>query len=251
MGMPIQVDVRDVGVGEMVVERVFDWLRHVDATFSTYHAESEISRLNRGLLSRDGATADVRAVLDRCEELTWETDGYFDIRGSHLPVPVETAAGELVTSGIDPSGFVKGWAIDRAAAILDDAGARNYFINAGGDVRTRGGAVPEGEWRVGIRHPREHDMLAAVVPARDLAVATSGAYERGEHIVDPHTGLPPRGVLSVTVTGSELATADAYATAIFAMGEAGPAWTTRLYGYEAMVILEDDRVLSTRWFPKE
>ena len=85
-------------------------------------------------------------------------------------------------------------------------------------------------------------MLA---PGGDLAVATSGAYERGAHIVDPRTGLPPRGVLSVTVAGRDLGTADAYATAAFAMGADGPAWTATLRGYEALTILEDGRVLST------
>jgi len=85
-----------------------------------------------------------------------------------------------------------------------------------------------------------------VVAATDLAVATSGAYERGAHILDPHTGRPPAGVLSVSVTvaGPDLATADAYA-----MGQAGPAWTARLAGYEAMTILADQTVLSILAFP--
>ncbi len=91
--------------------------------------------------------------------------------------------------------------------------------------------------------------MAAVVEADDLAIATSGAYARGDHIVDPHTGRPPSGLLSVTVTGPELATADAYATAAFAMGLSGPAWTAQLDGYEAMSILTSDTVLSTPGFP--
>jgi FAD:protein FMN transferase len=103
-----------------------------------------------------------------------------------------------------------------------------------------------GPWRVGIRHPRERDRLCAVLELDEGAVATSATYERGEHIADPHTGRPPRGVLSVTVTGPDLARADAYATAAFAMGEAGPAWTAGLPpGYEAMTVLEPGRVLST------
>ena len=78
------------------------------------------------------------------------------------------------------------------------------------------------------------------------AVATSGAYIRGEHVVDPHTGRPPQGVLSVTIVGADLATADAYATAAFAMGERGPAWTARLRGVEAMTVLAGGSVLTTR-----
>jgi thiamine biosynthesis lipoprotein len=87
--------------------------------------------------------------------------------------------------------------------------------------------------------------VAAVLQTRSLAVATSGAYERGAHIVDPRTGRAPEGVASVTVLGPDLATADAYATAAFAMGVEGPAWTAKLDGYDALTILADGRMLTT------
>jgi len=93
------------------------------------------------------------------------------------------------------------------------------------------------------------DKVAKVVITNDLAVATSGAYARGDHVLDPHTRRAPEGVLSVTITGPVLATADAYATAAFAMGLEGPKWTARLRGYEAMTILADETVLSTPGFP--
>jgi FAD:protein FMN transferase len=222
MGMPVTVDVRDGAA-----ESVFDWFRWVDATFSTYKPTSEISRLNRG--ERRGGHPLVREVLARCEELRSLTGGYFDAR----------AGGRL-----DPSGLVKGWAVDCAAALLEAAGARRFLIDAGGDVLVRGGEP----WRVGIRHPHERDKVAAVIQLADGAVATSGAYERGEHILDPHTGRPARGAVSVTVVGRDLATADAYATAAFAMGESGPEWTARLPGYAAMTVLPGDRVFTTAAF---
>jgi thiamine biosynthesis lipoprotein len=153
-------------------------------------------------------------------------------------------------SGVDPSGLVKGWSVDRAGEVLDEAGAINYSLNAGGDIRLRGRPLPdEPRWRVGIQHPEVRDKLAAVVEGNDLAIATSGAYARGEHVLDPHTRRAPLGVLSVTIVGPELATADAYATAAFAMGEAGPEWTASLGLYEAMTILADGRVLLTPGFP--
>jgi len=114
-----------------------------------------------------------------------------------------------------------------------------------------GGALPEPVWRIGIKHPIEHHQIAKVVVGTDLAVATSGTYERGSHIRDPFSGLPPEGVLSVTITGPDLATADAYATAAFAMGREGPAWTATLDGYEAMTILDNETVLLTERFPAE
>ena len=150
---------------------------------------------------------------------------------------------------VDPSGLVKGWAVDRAADIADKLGWRNYAINAGGDIRLRGGALPSPVWRVGIEHPADRSKIAAVVTGDDLAVATSGAAARGAHVFDPHTRRPPEGVLSVTITGRDVGTADAFATAAFAMGLAGPAWTARLRGHEALTLLEDGRSLRTPGFP--
>ena len=239
MGMPIVVDVRDDGVVDPALDDLFDWLHWVDETFSTFKDDSQISRINRGELSRGEAHPLVRQVFDRCEELRRETDGYFDMR---------TPAGS-----IDPSGLVKGWAVDRAAAILDDAGLRNHAVSAGGDMRVRGRAVPELAWRVGIEHPLDRQQVAAVIESdSELAIATSGAYARGEHVWNPHTGGPPAGILSVTIVGPELATADAYATAAFAMGpEVAPHWTARLDGYEAMTILADETVFKTGGFPDD
>jgi FAD:protein FMN transferase len=238
MGMPVRVDVRDAGVDRGAVDEVFAWLGFVDATFSTYSPGSEISRLGRGELAPADAHPLVREVLARCEVLRAETGGAFDARA-------------LPGGPIDPSGLVKGWAVERATALLEAAGARNLCIDAGGDVSLRGGpnpSHPTRPWRVGIRHPRRRDRLAAVLELRDGAVATSGAYERGHHIVDPRTGRPARGALSVTVVGPDLGSADAYATAAFAMGRDGPAWTARLAGYGAMTILDDYRVLSSPRF---
>ncbi|HYM57489.1 MAG TPA: FAD:protein FMN transferase [Solirubrobacteraceae bacterium] len=233
MGMPVEIDVRDPGVDPAALDGAFDWLRFVDATFSPYRPGSEISRLDRGELALHDAHPVVREVLERCEHLRVRTGGFFDPRAR---------------GGLDPSGLVKGWSVDRVAALLEAAGARDFCVNAGGDVLVRGAPEPGERWRVGIRHPRRRDRLAAVLALTDAAVATSGAYERGEHIVDPRSGRPPAGVLAVTVVGPDLATADAHATAAFAMGVAGPAWTAGLRGHEAMTILAGDRVLATPGF---
>lgn len=238
MGIPVIADVRDEEVDDEVLDEMFAWLVWVDETFSTYIDESEISRLNRGELALADAHPEVRAVLARCEELRGETDGYFD---AHAASP------DL----LDPSGLVKGWSIERAAAILDTAGVRNYALNAGGDVCLRGRAVPSWNWRIGIQHPFEPDAVARVVETGDLAIATSGEYERGHHVIDPHTRRPPTGIVSVTVTGPDLGTADAYATAAFAMGYPRALhWTARLTGgYQALTIVADGHVLATPGFP--
>jgi FAD:protein FMN transferase len=230
MGMPVRAVVRDA-VEPAALDEVFSWLRWVDATFSPFDPRSEISRWGRGELALRDAHPLVREVLARCERLRQETGGAFDIRFRRDAPP-------------DPCGLVKGWAIERAGARLAAAGARDFCLDAGGDVLVRGGP-----WRIGIRHPRRRDRLAGVLTLREGAVATSGAYERGPHIRDPRTGRPPAGVLSATVVGPDLGTADAYATAAFARGPEGAAWTATLARYDAMSILPD-RVLMTRGFAR-
>jgi thiamine biosynthesis lipoprotein len=235
MGMPITVDVRDA-CPEAVLDELFDWFREVDERFSTYKETSEISRLNRDELAVRECHADVRWVLARCDALREETGGYFDARYESL-------------LRVDPSGLVKGWSVDRGGELLERHGVANYSINAGGDIRTRGGALPDASWHTGIQHPLHRDSIVAVVESRDLAIATSGTYIRGEHILDPHTARPPSGLLSVTVTGGDLGTADAYATAAFAMGAAAPGWLSTLRGYEALCILADESQLRSPGFP--
>jgi thiamine biosynthesis lipoprotein len=235
MGTVVSLDVRGPAPAPATIDGLFAWLHEVDATFSTYREDSAIRRLDRGELALRDAPCDVRWVLERCEALRRDTGGFFDVR----------AAGP----GRDPSALVKGWAVQRGAEMLAAAGLADFCLSAGGDVVARGGALPAGEWRVGIQHPRDPQAVAAVVGARDLAVATSGAYARGAHIIDPHSRRPPEGVLSVTVIGADLGVADAYATAAFAMGRDGPDWTLGLEGYEAMTVLTDDVVLSTPGFP--
>jgi thiamine biosynthesis lipoprotein len=238
MGMPIVIDLRDDGARDELLDLAFGEFRSIDARFSTYRDDSEIMRINRGELTLADAHPDVRWILDRCEALRAETRGFFDVRAASR-------------SMIEPSGLVKGWSVDRVCTLLEGAGSRDFAVSAGGDVVTRGRALPDDCWRVGIQHPEIADRVAKVVVATDLAIATSGAYARGDHVLDPHTGRAPTGVLSVTITGPVLATADAYATAAFAMGTDGPAWTARLQGYEAMTILADGRLLSTSGFPAE
>jgi thiamine biosynthesis lipoprotein len=169
-------------------------------------------------------------VLSLCEDLRRETGGVFN-------------AWRCRPDGrLDPSGVVKGWAVERAAELLREAGARNFCINAGGDIVACGKPEPGREWRIGIRHPGDASSLAAVVQVTDLAVATSGNYERGDHIIDARTGMPNGDLLSLTVAGPSLTLADAYATVGFAMGQAGVAWLACRPGYSLYAITRQGRV---------
>jgi thiamine biosynthesis lipoprotein len=238
MGTTVELDLRtpvaDLDPG--AVDAAFAWLHEVDARFSPFRADSEVSRLRRGALDERDASADVREVLAACEAMRRRTDGFFDIRFGGPG------------SALDPSGYVKGWALERAAERLAAAGARDFAINGGGDIVARGRPAAGALWRVGIRHPFERERLAAVIGVTDLAVATSGTYERGEHVRIPGTGAPPAGLLSVTVVGPSLTVADVFATAALAMGTDGPAWLARRPGYEGCAVTADRRLLTTPGF---
>ncbi len=237
MGTVFSFDVRAPGCDPGVVEEAIAWLHWVDATFSTYQHGSEISRLSRGELALADCAPEVAEVLERCERFEAETGGYFSAY----------AAGPL-----DPSGLVKGWAVQHASDLLVAAGSRNHCVNGGGDVHCRGAAGPGGEpWRIGIADPHRPGELAAVVVGTDLAVATSGTAERGIHIHDPHDRSGASALAGVTIVGADLECADVYATAAFAMGLRAPDWIATLSDYRGLVIRADGSRWSSPTFSAE
>lgn len=227
MGTAITLDLADdlpPATLHELADQVFTWMREVDARFSTYRADSEVCRFDRGEVLLSEASENLRFVLEACADLWGATDGFFDA---------------YATGGLDPSGFVKGWAAQVASDRLLAAGAANHCVNAGGDVRVRGHS-PSGEpWRIGIRHPWDAMATCLVLTGTDLAVATSGVYERGRHVLDPRRGAPAGGLRSVTVVGTDLGVADAYATAALAMGVTGIGWLDRLADHTHAVITDD------------
>lgn len=224
MGTVATVELYDPVPCDDLVDDVFAWLHEVDRRFSTYIDDSEVNRLHRGELRLCECSQDLRDVLDACTDLWDFTDGYFDA---------------YATGRLDPSGYVKGWSVQVASERLSAAGAVNHYVEAGGDIQTRGRPGPAGEWQIGIRHPWQRDKVGWVIRGTDLAIATSGLYERGLHVINPRTGRPADQIQSVTVIGRDLAPADAYATTALAMGRCGLDWLARLDGYECAVILAD------------
>jgi thiamine biosynthesis lipoprotein len=243
MGMAISIDVRD-DLGARASARpglddVVAWLHHVDATFSPYRDDSPISRLGRAEITLDDVTDEVADVLVLCDHLRDVTGGAFDVFA--VPAPNGTM--------LDPSGLVKGWAIEIAAGMLEGRGLANFLINAGGDLAARGTPSRGTRWSVGIRHPDDAGALAAVLDVGGpIAVATSATYERGAHIIDPRTGSATTDIASATVVGPDLTFADAYATTVFVMGTDGLDWLRDRSGYEGFVITHDDRTFATPGF---
>ncbi len=234
MGMAVSIDIRD-DVGPEPIEAVVEWLHHVNAVFSTHDTSSPISALGRGELTLDEAGDEIRGVLRLCEAVRHETNGCFDAFG--VPAPNGTH--------LETSGLVKGWAIERAAELLESRGCSNFCINAGGDVALRGRPSPATEWQVGIRHPVDDQSLALVIHgAGRLGIATSATYERGAHIYDPRTGQPTTGLASATVVGPDLTLADAYATAVFVMGLDSLEWVVDHPDYDLYLITHQG---TTHW----
>lgn len=209
---------------------MFAWLHEVDARFSPFKPDSEVSRLDRGELESGALSADLTEVLGLCEEYRVATKGAFDVR--------------LPGRGLDPCAMVKGWAVQRAADLLEAAGVRTYCLNAGGDVVA--GGRP---WRVGVRHPEHADQLCTVLDITEGGVATSARYERGDHILDGRTGRPATGLLSLTVVAPTLTEADATATAAFAMGTEGIDWAAARKGCEVFAVDADRQVFRTPGLP--
>lgn len=188
-------------------------LVRADAVFSTYRPDSVVNRWGRGELDLADAPPELAEVLDIAERARLESGGAFDIRAVRSPYG----------GGPDPSGVVKGWAIQRAAVVLEALPGTDYCLSAGGDMvcRTRTGAGP---WRIGIEDPDDPSRVIAVVPIADGAVATSGGAHRGAHVVDPRTGRAATALRQVTVVAPTLVAADIDATAAYVLGADAMSW---------------------------
>ncbi|WP_406864209.1 FAD:protein FMN transferase [Streptomyces sp. HUAS MG47] len=216
MGTVFSFDVRgcsDPSRTRQALAEAVDFLHHVDRIFSPYREDSEVSRLARGALTPEQCGPEVQEVTRLCEDMVRRTEGWFS--------PWYGGGAD----GWDPTGLVKGWATEHAARMLASGpGVEAVCVNGGGDIQLLGGP-----WRIGLADPLTPGALAAVVEVGagtpEAAVATSGPAERGCHIIDPHTGRPPAHALAaMTVVGSSLTVADAFATAAYAMGDAGRRW---------------------------
>ncbi len=229
---------RDVGwpggeVNRQLAEAVAI-LHRADATFSTWRPDSPVSRLRRGEITRAQAPAEVAEVLHRCAVARDLSAGWFDPWA--------------MPDGFDPSGYVKGWAAQNALAAFRAGGTCGVLVNAAGDIASAGGPAEGRPFRIGITDPHSPLRLAAIVELTG-AIATSGTYERGEHLIDPRSGRPAARAASASVTGPDLGLADALATALAVAGEPGLALIEKLDGYEALIINSDGSRRCTKRFP--
>jgi thiamine biosynthesis lipoprotein len=232
MGTAVLFDIRSDHFPQDALGESVALLRWVDATFSVHRYDSEISKISRGELVVADADPRVGEVLAACDALRRATSGAFD----HRP-----------NGDLDPSGYVKGWAVDAAAAVLTGHGITSFLISAGGDILARGAPDGADGWRVGIQDPNSSGSTVGTVDLRDNAVATSGQYERGRHI----WGITDRNedIASVSVVGPDLGIADALATAVFAAGLWDAGWLTDFPDYAFIAVTSDARILRSPAVP--
>jgi thiamine biosynthesis lipoprotein len=238
MGTVVSIDVRPQGLPmartRSAVTAACELLHRADDVFSLFRPDTPLARLTRGEIALVDCPPEVAEVIELCDQAKAASGGWFDPWG--LP------------DDFDPTGLVKGWAAREAARVLEASGIGAGMVNAAGDIATFGTPWQRDAWRVGIRSPESPELLSCVIELCG-AVATSGLYERGAHVWDVVAERAASGVASASVTGPDLALADALATGLVAAGSAGLGAVTEA-GYEAMLVLEDGESVSTTGFPE-
>jgi thiamine biosynthesis lipoprotein len=258
MGTSIHVEcwVDDRATGEAAIAAVIAEMHRIDAAMSPYKEASELSRVNReaaaGPVPISGELFELIArsisfseLSDGAFDITYAAAGHlYDYRRGIRPDD-ETLAAARAAIGyrnlildpaaktlrfaragvrIDLGGFAKGHAVDRGAEILRRFGIASGIVTAGGDSRIVGDRQGR-PWTIGIRNPRSSGV-AALLPLEDCAVSTSGDYERyfeadgvrHHHVLDPRTGVSPRGVHGVTIVAPDGLTAEALSKTVFVRG---------------------------------
>lgn len=278
MGTAIKVELwaTDRVAANAAIDAVMAEMHRIDHAMSPFKPESELSRINRDAGARAVPTSEeMFGLLSRSIEFSDLSGGAFDITYAsvgHLydyRQGVQPGEDELALAHqavgyrnlyldprdrsvrfrregmrIDLGGFAKGHAVDTSTAILKRMGVRHAFVSAGGDSRVIGDRRGR-PWTIGIRHPRrEHDMVA-VLPLEDVAISTSGDYERffekegvrHHHLIDPRTGRSPSSVHSVTILAEDGLTCEALSKTVFVLGvEQGMQLVESLPGVDAVVV---------------
>lgn len=270
------------------IERAFSKMYYVDRVMNSYDNNSELSMLNEeGFV--DNADPELVYVIDRSKYYSQRSNGAFDISiqpildlwaskyspgGSYQdPTPDEinetlvlvnysaiVIDGNKISLGngmkITLGGIAKGYAVDLATESLIDDGIISGFVNAGGDGRYIGSKPDGSSWRVGLQNPEKSEGSVTIMDIEDMAVATSGNYERYfndtarvSHIADPRTGYTSQNLISATVIASSAMDADAFATAVFILGEKdGMNMVENLEGVECLLITTDKIIIRSSGF---
>lgn len=232
MGMPITLKAVNSPYVRKVFDKTFHFFEHVDQKYSPFIANSDVSKINAGELDESDYDLELREIMSYAEKTKRETNGYFNVWHKDT---------------FDPSGIVKGWAIQKASERMAKE-IDNFYIDAGGDIQAKGANDRRQPWRIGIRNPFDRSQNVAIISLNDHAIATSGTAIRGQHIYNPLSDNPITDVVSLSVIAPNIIDADRMATAAFAMGKQSIAFIERMPEYEAYLIDSDKRAtMTTGW----
>lgn len=233
MAMPVKINVIDKNVTDQDFEDVFSYLRQIDEKFSTFNDKSEAAKINSGKFVEKNLSDDMKKIIALSKQTKHETNGYFDVY----------ASGEF-----DPTGIVKGWAIFESSKILLQKGLQNFYLEIAGDIQVCGKNGNDESWKIGIENPFDRREIVKVLQLSNKGIATSGIYINGEHIIDPINKKAANDIISITVIGPNVYEADRFATAVFAMGEAGIRFLEEKDGLEGYMITKDKHAYTTTGF---
>jgi thiamine biosynthesis lipoprotein len=235
--MPAIIEVADAGIKETDLDPAFSYLGEVENRFSFFKPESEVSLMNLGKIAESDYSLELKEILSLAEKTKRESRGYFNI---------------VNTDGkINPSGIVKGWAINQAAQILLKSGLKNFYISVGGDIEVHGKNADNELWRIGIRNPFNQAENVKIVYLSNCGIATSGSYERGSHIYNPNDSSEILDeIVSLSVIGPDVCEADRFAAAAFAMGREGINFIESLTDFEGYMIDKNGQATFTSSFKK-
>jgi thiamine biosynthesis lipoprotein len=278
MGTRIIVEVYadDDATAQETIAAVMAEMHRIDKAMSPYKPDSELSLVNREAADHPvKISAELFGLLQRSLDFSRLTNGAFDITfasagflydyRAHIR-PDEKSLSEAVTHinyhnihldpkagtvafaqrgvKIDLGGIAKGYAVDLGIALIQARGISNALVTAGGDTRVIGERWGR-PWQIGVRDPRNRDGIVAKIPLENVAVSTSGDYERFfeednvryHHIINPKTGDSARELQSATLIGPDATTTDALSTSVFVLGvNKGLALVNRLDGIDAILV---------------
>ena len=278
--IPVSAD-QEEAVARAAIDKALKEVARIEGVFSVYKDDSDVSRINRSKpVEAIPISDEVFGLIEKSIDCSKKTNGAFDITvkplvdlwraagaKKRLPSDGEIAAAlkkvgsqyilldkakgtitfQKEGMALDFGGIAKGYATDRAVAVLKECGVKNALVSSGGDMYCLGMKTTKEMWKVGIQHPRDARKVFAALRLKDKAIDTSGDYEkyfilhgkRYSHIIDPRTGYPiGDNVVSATVVADDAASADMFATALCVLGNDAVNAADAL-GIDALVIAKN------------
>ncbi len=235
MTMPVFIVLVDERAIQENVDEILSYFDLINNIFNSFDEFSYISKINRGEIKEKDWHPLVKEIITLAEKTKKETDGYFEY--------LRDGKYELL-------GIVKGFAIHQACNLLKEKGLKNFLVEIAGDIEVAGLNEKGEKWKIGIRNPFNKDEIIKVLSVTNAGIATSGNYERGEHIYNPHTGKMATDISSLTVIAKNALEADRFSTPFFAEGKSSIYKLEQMEDFEGYMVYNNKEAVSTTGLSK-